>query len=259
MNNLYMQENNIIIDGDFILWKVVPTMKDSKDKTLEETLELLDWYLENKIFIPTNAKSYIGFLGGKGNFRKEIASSYKENRTYEYPNYFEETKKHMINKWNFIKVNNIEAEDAVGITLFKYPESIIVCEDHDLLQLPGTQYNPTKNLFLNISIEDSEYNFWKQMLTGCSTDKVKGVPKMGEVRATKILNNSINTSWEYDEEQFYRFMVLENYISYFGEYSGIEEFHKNYKLLKILREKEDFIIPNFREVTKQNIEIKSEF
>lgn len=258
-----MQENNIIIDGDFILWKVVPTMKDSEDKTLEETLDLLDWYLINKIFIPTNAKSYIGFLGGKGNFRKDITSSYKADRTYEYPNYFKETKQYMIDKWNFIKVDEIEAEDAVGITLFKYQDSLIVCEDHDLLQLPGIQYNPTKAIFLDISIEESEYNFWKQMLTGCSTDKVKGIPKMGEVRATKILNNSVNTLWEWEEYKFYRFVVLENYISYFGEYNGVEEFYKNYRLLKILREKDDFIIPNFieinREVTKQNIEIKNEF
>jgi len=167
-----MQENDIIIDGDFILWKVVPTMKDSEDKTLDETLKLLDWYLINKIFIPTNTKSYIGFLGGKGNFRKDITDSYKADRTYEYPNYFKETKQYMIDKWKFISVDGIEAEDAVGITLTKYPNSVIICEDHDLLQLPGVQYNPTKEIFQDITTEIAYYNQWKQMLTGCSSDKV---------------------------------------------------------------------------------------
>lgn len=233
-----MQENNIIIDGDFILWKVVPTMKDSEEKTLEETLELLDWYLENKIFIPTNAKSYIGFLGGKGNFRKDLTDSYKADRTYDYPKFFNETKQYMIDKWKFIKVDGIEAEDAVGITLNKYPDSIIVCEDHDLLQLPGTQYNPTKEIFLTLTSDQAEYNQWKQCLTGCTSDKVKGIPRIGEARANIILADDIP----------YHYLVLDAYIKYYGEYEGIEQFAKNYKLLKILRELEGFEIPEFNEL-----------
>jgi len=247
-----MQENDIIIDGDFILWKVVPTMKDSDDKTLDETLKLLDWYLINKIFIPTNTKSYIGFLGGKGNFRKDITDSYKADRTYEYPNYFKETKQYMIDKWKFISVDGIEAEDAVGITLTKYPNSVIICEDHDLLQLPGVQYNPTKEIFQDITTEIAYYNQWKQMLTGCSSDKVVGIPQVGEKKASKILEGCSKVQ--------YKFFVLSEYVKYFGEYQGVEEFAKNYKLLKILRSLKGFEIPEFQKVERvEEPEIKTEF
>ena len=239
--------SNILIDGDFILWKIVPTMKDSKDKTLEETLTLLDWYLENKIFTPTNAESYIGFLGGKGNFRKNLTDSYKANRTREYPNFFNETKQYMVDKWKFIKVDNIEAEDAVGITLTKYPNSTIVCEDHDLLQLPGLQYNPTKEKFLDISPDLARFNQWKQALTGCTSDRVKGVPQIGEKKALIILG----------EDKLDYHLVLDSYIGYYGEYEGVEQFAKNYKLLKILREKEEFVIPEFINLEIKEKEVKS--
>lgn len=86
----------------------------------------------------------------------------------------------------------------------------------------------------------------------CSTDKVRGLKKgIGPKTAEKMLSE-IHFS-EYINR------ILKYYIEEYGEYKGIEEFYIQYKLLKILREKEDFIIPELVKVpTKPIVEIKDE-
>ena len=254
--------SRILIDSDFCLWRVLPNKKqtpaeiekygDYSQRTFEDICNGLDWFINDKILIPTKATEYIGFLGGYGNFRKEIApTTYKANRVdMELPRWFSEAKQYLVDKWKFITVDGIEAEDAVGITLTKYPDSIIVRVDHDLDQLAGIHYNPVKEEFKEINLFQADWNFWKQMLTGCSTDKVQGIPKIGEVKASKILEGL-----EYETAKY---EVLNQYILYFGEYNGIIEFAKTYQLLKILREKEGFEIPEFQKViipTKEEIKI----
>lgn len=252
----------LLIDSDFILWKILPNKKqtpeeieqygDYSKRTFEDIQKGLDWFIEEKILKPTNADEYIGFLGGHGNFRKKIADSYKANRIgMEYPKYFDYAKEYLIVKWGFTKVNNIESEDAVGICLTKYPDSIIVRVDHDLDQLAGTHFNPNKEELREISKEQAEFNQWKQCLTGCVSDQVRGIPQVGEIKAGKILFGQPLDNL--------KSLVLTEYINYFGEYQGIIEFAKNYQLLKILRELEGFVIPEFQKVIKPDEEIIMDF
>ena len=61
--------------------------------------------------------------------------------------------------------------------------------------------------------------------------------------------------------------IMEEYLLHYGISQGIYEFQKNYRLLHLLDCDEDFLrevgyvptLPNFKEVTKQNIEIKNDF
>jgi 5'-3' exonuclease len=258
----------LLIDSDFILYKccynqVITETEQmygiKSDKTLQETLDLIDWYLVEKIFKPTNANYYIGFLGGEGNYRYSIDSGYKVGRSSERPPYFKEAKQHLIDKWKFTIVNGIETEDAVGITLnnFNTPpylaedinELIIIRQDHDLDQLPGTHFNPVTGNWKIISESKALYNEYHQILTGCSTDKVSGIPKVGPKRASKIL------------EPYFMGLDLLNitfdaYLNYYkdSELAG-KMFKINRDLIHILREKEDFIIP---EIQCWNQEIKKE-
>ena len=249
----------ILIDSDFVLYRVCPNRVLSEteimygvksEKTLQETLDLIDWYLVEKIFKPTQADSYIGFLGGIGNFRYSVDASYKFGRTLDRPPFFTEAKNHLIDKWGFIMVNGIEAEDAVGVCLTKYPEGIIVRTDHDLNQLEGTHYNPVTNSWETISKEQSTYNFNLSLLSGCSTDKVRGLKKGVGIKTAEKLLEGFPT-----ESQFWE--VINLYLTEYGEYKGIEEFYIQYKLLKILRNKEDFIIPEVCNVTLPKEEVKT--
>ena len=72
---------------------------------------------------------------------------------------------------------------------------------------------------------------WKQMLMGDSTDGITGIPKVGPKTADKWLAD-INT----DEMPTF---VLQKYIEKFGYAKGISNFAETFKLVYILKNKED--------------------
>lgn len=157
----------LLIDGDFIPWRICPnTVGSDLPKTLEQVLEGIDFYMNERILTPTIPDYYLGFLGGKGNFRMSLTPTYKEGRPSERPPFFKEAKQHLVDKWGFVVVNEIEAEDAVGISLTKYPEGCIVGTDHDLKQLEGIHYNPVKDLLEPIDARQANSNLAIQLLAG---------------------------------------------------------------------------------------------
>ncbi|HPS89578.1 MAG TPA: hypothetical protein PLC35_06355, partial [Methanosarcina vacuolata] len=113
---------------------------------------------------------------------------------------------------------------------------IIVGTDHDLNQLEGIHFNPVTNSWQTVTKEQATYNINLMLLSGCSTDKVRGLKKGCGVKTAEKLLKGFPT-----ESQFWE--VINLYLTEYGEYKGIEEFYIQYKLLKILRNKEDFIIP----------------
>ena len=257
--------SKLLIDSDFIIWKILPNKKqtpeeiekygDYSQRTFEDICNGLDWFITEKILIPTKATEYIGFLGGYGNFRKEIApTTYKANRIdMELPKWFSEAKDYLVDKWKFIKVDGMESEDAVGVCLTKYPDAIIVGVDHDLLQLSGTHYNPVNETWSTFTEFEAGTWFNKQQLAGCQTDKVVGLKKgVGFAKASKLLENVCLV----DQPM----QILSLFIEEYGEYDGIVNYAKNYQLLKILREKEGFVIPEFTKVNNSSEEeIKIDF
>ena len=266
----------LLIDSDLVLYKCCfnTVLSETEQmygvnniKTLQETLDLIDWYLEEKIFKPTNADCYIGFLGGEGNFRFNILDTYKSGRSTEKPPYFKEAKQYLVEKYGFVMVDGIESEDAVGITLtklstelkedyngfwFNYVEPldaaiIVVKEDHDLDQLTGSFYNPRSDEWTNISEWQADYNLYRQVITGCSTDKVQGLFRYGKAKADKVLKDCTTV-----EEL--KNAVIAEYIKYYKDPAmGLLEYSKTWDLIHILREKEDFIIPEIQYI-KQNVE-----
>lgn len=136
-----------------------------------------------------NADKYTFFIGGKDNFRYELATlvQYKGERKTEKPFYFDEVRQHIIRKHGAKVVNGIEADDAVSVNLYNdwvktkgNPTKILVHVDKDLNMSNGCHYNPDKNLFYYITPEEADYNFALQMLTGDKTDNIIGLPNLGD-------------------------------------------------------------------------------
>lgn len=272
----------ILIDADFILWKTVPNkvLSDEQreqgiksEKNLQETLESVDWYIKNKIFIPTEAIHYIGCIGGRGNFRKKLANTYKANRAREFPKYFNLAKQYLIEEYGFVESHGFEAEDYVNFIhnrIITEPENhifgdnvIIVREDHDLDQIAGMHYNPTKDEFIAISHKEAYRSLWKQMLQGCSTDKVSGIPGIGEVKAEKMITDLDKENISYESG------VLNAYTYKFGDSEGIYQYALNYRQLYLLKSESDFMreigqVPKFPNIIKvensvEEAETKVEF
>lgn len=208
------------------------------DKT-EDELRNAAHYWMNKILTDTEATHYIAFIKGKNTIsqRKEVADTYKSNRSKEQPKWWVFVKNYLIWEFRAIEVHNIEVDDAVNITRLQIPDSFICAMDKDLLGLEGNHYNWRKEEWIYITKVEATYKFWSDMICGQSGDGIKGLPGKGEKFAEKVLNSSKHL------EYIYECVVLSEYITHFGEYIGIKEFYKNYIQLKILDVCEGFEIP----------------
>lgn len=133
-----------------------------------------------------NCDYYIGFYGipGTKNYRYEAATlrPYKGTREVRDPwiEYFKPIlKPYMGEKWGFIGVGDIEADDAVSIAYNQLKDKYditIVFEDKDLKQIAYSsnttikQYNPNKrdggSKFSKITPHDGMKFFYQQCLQG---------------------------------------------------------------------------------------------
>ena len=133
---------------------------------------------------------YKAFLTGKNNFRYDIAKTvpYKGNRKDAVkPKHFDALRNHL-GKLGAVTVDGSEADDACAIALVESPLAVLVHVDKDLNQLAGKHYNPVKDIEYEVTEIEGLYNFYTQMLTGDRTDNIPGLPKIGPVKAVKILN-----------------------------------------------------------------------
>jgi len=130
---------------------------------------------------------YLGFYGQPGtkNYRYDIATlkPYKDSRNKrEEPwiDYFKPIlKNYMGERWGFIPVSDIEADDAVSIAYHQYKDThdiILVFEDKDLKQIAYysnndiLRYNPNRkhgaNKIETISTLEGMKSFYLQTLQG---------------------------------------------------------------------------------------------
>ena len=113
------------------------------------------------------------YLTGKNNFRKKVASYYKAHRPTEKPRYFSDLRSYLVDEWGAIVVDEIEADDAIGIRHCEH--TIVVSIDKDLKTLSGWNYNFRTDELVNISEQEAATNFWVQMLIGDASDNVPGI------------------------------------------------------------------------------------
>lgn len=198
-----MDSNDILcIDGDFLLYystapirvkelagideegnEIYSLLKDKdnkqiyRERTLQECLDSIDDILRN-LFVKTNIFYYIGFLGGRVNFRKSITTSYKANREkLVKPTFIGKVRDYLVSQYGFTIVENIEADDAVNICKKQLINNnvVIVSPDKDILNcVGGTHFNPKKMEWVSTSIEDANYNFYASLIIGDVADNIKG-------------------------------------------------------------------------------------
>ena len=232
LETVTLENKNVsLIDADSILYIV--SWKDKEYvEDLDELYNSADRLITN-LLLSTKATHYLGFFSVGTSFRKKEYESYKSNRdNIKRPPYLKETRKHIVDKWFFNEITYYEADDAVSICSNVIPNNIVCSIDKDVLMLYGRNYNYKKNTENFTTKEEESLFFWRSMITGDTVDGIKGIPNKGKVFAEKTL-----TSNTYET---FSSIVLQLYIENFGEYQGIYEYYKNYKLLKILERDETF-------------------
>ena len=176
------------IDGDILAYQAIWNSEKEADvrskinKSMKSIIESV-----NSIIHSTDGKIAIK---GNNNFRKEIYADYKGNRKKEMEplekELMEASYKHLIEFWGAVEAHGMEADDLIAI--WNTEEKGVMCSiDKDMLQVPGLHFNFRKNEFTTITEDQGSYQLHIQMLTGDSTDNIKGLKGIGPVKAKEIM------------------------------------------------------------------------
>lgn len=141
----------------------------------------------------SEADDYVVFVSHPVNARKEAFPDYKANRDPTHkPYWFDEIGDYLFKHHGAMYSNEgDEADDAMGIAQCddSLGETIICTIDKDLDNVPGWHYNFSKSRKADgtyyVSEEQANQFFYKQILTGDSTDNIPGMYKKLGVKASK--------------------------------------------------------------------------
>ena len=192
-----------LLDGDIIVWRIGATTQDVDEKI---TLSRINSYLDNILF-DSGASDYLVFLTGGNNYRKVIYPEYKANRTQDKPKHYELIREYLMNHEAAVMCEEEEADDVIG---YSQTENTIICTiDKDLDQIPGRHFNFVKNKHYYVTEDEGLAFFYSQLLTGDRVDNIPGLPKVGPVKAKKILG-------EWTNEQDAKAKTLKAYQEFLG-------------------------------------------
>ena len=239
-----------LIDADIIMYRAA--FKHEGDETFFECSETIDAMMDY-IIHRTECFEYIGFLTGKGNFRYALAKTkeYKGNRKdRERPTFLDEAREYLIEQWECISVDGMEADDALGICQIEMDDETIICSiDKDLLQIKGNHFNWNSDIISVQSNEDADKVFWKQILMGDSTDNIVGIPRVGKVKAERIIDTALLDNDDADYTELYDVCLNAYKNNFESEQIALDKFKETIGLIQIASYKNDdrlkgeFIIP----------------
>lgn len=198
----------LLIDGDIIAYKAAyATEGKEAEDAVDATDHLMEVVLEKCLFEPEDSM-YEAYLTGHSNFREDYAVTvpYKGNRrNKEKPIHLNGIRDYLIVEYGAKIIEGQEADDKIAIRATQEgPDSIIASIDKDFLQVPCWHYNINKQTMVQIDYHQGMLNFYTQILTGDAADNIKGLFRVGPVKAGKILDGAE------DEREMYR-RVLEAY------------------------------------------------
>jgi 5'-3' exonuclease len=218
----------VLIDADTLCY----IGKEGDDEG--EVLDKVDQALSN-IITQSQATHYSVFIEPMKNniFRKKIFSTYKAGRKKRpLPPFYTTIKSYITEDWNGYGINGYETDDVLISAWRKlskeYPFSdiILAVMDKDYKQYPITMFDTYYRRFgevTTITDVEAQYNLFSQMITGDTTDDIKGVKGKGKVASESALISSKN-----------RFIsTCRVYKSVYGG-RWQKEFIKNYTQVKLL-------------------------
>lgn len=205
-----------LIDGDLVLHACTQQFDDDPEHAVFGAAKRMVWNIAEG----AGADNYELLLSGDGNFRTKIYPEYKAHRPKEKPKHFEPLKRYLV-EYQGGRIVEGEADDELGIMVYQDWEqavadarfegcdpkmlcNFVLCSsDKDLDMIPGYHYNPPLKRHGEVVREGREYfieestgwyNFFKQLLTGDSTDNIPGLPRVGPKTAEKVLDGLCTTS-----------------------------------------------------------------
>ena len=234
----------LLIDADSLVFascyktkKEGEVLEDIYHRNIEDAIDKFDeQYMKivNDLDDVYNVTQVVTFNGSKGNFRKKITPTYKANRKdQELPPLLFEMPQYVKDSYDSIYGYGIETDDLVAtywqdLKDEKGRENVmIVSIDKDYRQFPALIYNYHYNHreVLDITPEQSLYNFYEQCITGDSADNVNYFKGKGKKFSEKYFKNC-KTKYQYTRKLYELFKQ---------EYKGKarQKYVECYNLLKL--------------------------
>lgn len=198
----------LIIDGDILAYKasyghdVSVDWGDGEEQVitdlpaaLREVHKLIDEWKEE-----ARCDEHIICLSNPAHryFRHDIYPNYKMHRSSgRQPALRHSVENYLRVSLEAFSYDNLEADDVMGIiatTPGVDAEYVIGTVDKDLKQIPGWNYNMNSGKLEWIEPIAGTMYFYEQALSGDPTDGYPGCPKIGPVRAQKIIEPFIKRS-----------------------------------------------------------------
>jgi hypothetical protein len=186
--------NEMGFPHDIITHEVEPEPLKHCLHTVKQTLQ--------QIVSVTRADDYTVFLSGKGNYRNDIATlqKYKGSRDkVRRPHWYAEIRDYLVNVHLAVVSKDEEADDMLGY--MQTEDTIVAHLDKDIDMIPGKHYNWQKNLLYTVEEIDGLRCFYKQLITGDTTDDIPGLSEKAPKKRTfkvKPLDNMTTEKEMYD-------------------------------------------------------------
>lgn len=182
----------VLIDADPLAYRAVFSKEGDTIGGVIEKIDELFTRITDKVQERFGADLiFKSYLTGSSNFRKEITSDYKSNRVGEKPILLGFARDYILETYPCEVTVGEEADDAIAIEATnRYPNAVVVSIDKDFRQIPCLLYNPNRDTWEQIEEFEGLKFFYTQLLTGDNVDNIKGVWKVGPIKAEKILEGA---------------------------------------------------------------------
>ena len=190
----------VLIDADILAYQIASSNEEvynfgglevrnvNPEVALGEVENAVEWIIDH-----VDADSASLFLTGTNNFRKQVLSTYKGNRTAPKPELLPTIREWMLENTRCFIEDNLEGDDLIGIhaTMPHKGERVIYSADKDLKTVPGLHWSPEDGEVIEIGEEEATRFFLSQILTGDPVDNYAGCPGVGPVAAKKLLDEGL--------------------------------------------------------------------
>jgi 5'-3' exonuclease len=212
--------------------------KEEDRRYLEESWENLQKDLV-KLLDKVYCDEYLMAVKGGENFRNLLYPEYKLNRHAD-PNkqnhFVPVLRKLAVAQELAVEATGREADDLMRMWAEEARESgddYIVCSiDKDLKCIPGRHYLMHKDSLIEVSEEAALRHYYEQLLKGDPTDNIPGVPRVGEVKARKILE-------PFNTEDEFQVAVVDKYIEAYQD-DWLQYLLSNGKMIYLQKKKDDY-------------------
>lgn len=186
----------LLIDADILIYQIASKNQSDFDGDIlfnfDKSLSEFNDYV-TEILKKTKMKDYLLCISSPTNFRKDNFPTYKSNRKeIAKPIGLKIMREYLLSDecWHPVKmVDDLEADDVIGILASKNKTDVIYSLDKDLKTIPSNYYDLKREKQIVIDELTANKYLYKQILTGDTTDGYKGCPRIGHVKAGKLIDD----------------------------------------------------------------------